>query len=60
MAEAIVNDRLSETWEAVSVNALPTGYVHPKVISILAEYDIQHLRTITHDGKNITGRYQAN
>jgi arsenate reductase len=42
MAEAIVNARLSETWEAVSAGTRPAGYVHPKVLAALAEIGIQH------------------
>lgn len=42
MAEAIVNYRLGETWEAFSAGTKPTGYVHPKALAALAEIDIQH------------------
>jgi len=42
MAEAIVNVRLGETWEAVSAGIKPTGYVHPKALAALAEIGIQH------------------
>ena len=42
MAEAIVNTRLSEKWEAVSAGTKPTGYVHPKAIQALTEIGIQH------------------
>lgn len=42
MAEAIVNYRLGETWEAVSAGTKPAGYVHPKVLEALAEISIQH------------------
>jgi arsenate reductase len=42
MAEAIVNDRLGNTWEAVSAGTKPTGTVHPKALTVLAEIDIQH------------------
>ncbi len=30
MAEAIVNARLGDEWEAVSAGTKPAGYVHPK------------------------------
>ncbi len=43
MAEAIVNARLGDTWEAVSAGIRPTGYVHPKALAALAEIGIQHL-----------------
>jgi arsenate reductase (thioredoxin) len=42
MAEAIVNDRLGNEWEAFSAGAKPTGSVHPKALSVLAEIGIQH------------------
>jgi arsenate reductase (thioredoxin) len=42
MAEAIVNARLSDTWEAVSAGTKPTGFVHPKALAALAEIGIQH------------------
>ena len=37
MAEAIVNARLSEEWEAVSAGTIPAGYVHPKALAALQE-----------------------
>lgn len=42
MAEAIVNARLGDTWEAVSAGTRPTGSVHPKALAALAELGIQH------------------
>ena len=42
MAEAIVNARLGEEWEAVSAGTKPAGYVHPKALIALAEIGIQH------------------
>jgi arsenate reductase len=42
MAEAIVNARLSETWEAVSAGTKPAGFVHPKALAALAEIGIEH------------------
>ncbi len=42
MAEAIVNARLGDTWEAVSAGTKPAGYVHPKALAVLAEIGIQH------------------
>ena len=42
MAEAIINDRLDDSWEAVSAGTKPSGYVHPKVITVLAEFGIEH------------------
>jgi arsenate reductase len=42
MAEAIVNARLGDEWEAVSAGTKPAGYVHPKAITALAEIGIQH------------------
>jgi arsenate reductase (thioredoxin) len=42
MAEAIVNARLGEIWEAFSAGTKPAGYVHPKALAALAEIGIQH------------------
>jgi arsenate reductase len=42
MAEAIVNARLADTWQASSAGSRPTGFVHPKTIQVLAEIGIQH------------------
>lgn len=42
MAEAIVNARLGEAWQAVSAGTRPAGYVHPKAIAALSEIGIKH------------------
>ena len=42
LAEAIVNARLGDTWEAVSAGTKPAGFVHPKALAALAEIGIQH------------------
>jgi arsenate reductase len=42
MAEAIVNDRLGDEWEAVSAGTKPAGYVHPKALQVLREIGIDH------------------
>lgn len=42
MAEAIVNARLGEIWEAVSAGTKPAGYVHPRAIQVLSEIGIEH------------------
>jgi arsenate reductase len=42
LAEAIVNARLGETWQAVSAGTQPAGYVHPKALQALAEISIEH------------------
>ncbi len=42
MAEAIVNARLGDRWQAFSAGIEPTGYVHPKALAALAEIGIQH------------------
>jgi arsenate reductase len=42
MAEAIVNARMADEWEAVSAGTKPAGYVHPKALAALAEIGIQH------------------
>jgi arsenate reductase (thioredoxin) len=42
MAEAIVNARLGESWQAVSAGTKPAGFVHPKALAALSEMGIQH------------------
>jgi arsenate reductase len=42
LAEAIVNARLGDAWEADSAGTQPAGYVHPKALAALAEIGIQH------------------
>ncbi len=42
MAEAIVNARLGDEWEAVSAGTKPVGFVHPKAVAALQEIGIQH------------------
>jgi arsenate reductase (thioredoxin) len=42
MAEAIVNARLGDKWEAVSAGTKPAGYVHSKALEVLREIGIQH------------------
>ena len=42
MAEAIVNSRYADQWQAFSAGTKPAGYVHPKAIQALAEIGITH------------------
>ena len=42
MAEAIINARLGDQWEAVSAGTKPAGYIHPKALRALSEIGIQH------------------
>jgi arsenate reductase len=42
MAEAIVNARIGDRWQAVSAGTKPAGYVHPKALTALSEIGIQH------------------
>jgi arsenate reductase len=42
MAEAIVNARLGDEWQAVSAGVQPAGYVHPLAQRALAEMGIAH------------------
>jgi arsenate reductase len=43
MAEAIVNARLGEEWQAYSAGTKPTVYVHPGALQALAEIGIAHV-----------------
>jgi arsenate reductase (thioredoxin) len=42
MAEALVNSRLGDEWQAVSAGTEPAGYVHPMALRALAEMGIDH------------------
>jgi len=42
MAEAIVNHRLEDRWEAVSAGTRPAGSVHPLAVRVLEEIGIIH------------------
>jgi arsenate reductase len=42
MAEAIVNARLGDRWEAFSAGSHPAGYVHPLALEVLSELGIDH------------------
>lgn len=42
MAEAIVNARYGDRWQAYSAGTVPSGYVHPLAIRALAEIGIAH------------------
>lgn len=42
MAEAIVNARFEEKWQAVSAGTKPAGFVHPLALRALAEIGIHH------------------
>ena len=42
IAEAIVNVRMGESWQAVSAGTKPVGYIHPKALEALSEIGIQH------------------
>ena len=42
LAEAIMNDRYPDIWQAYSAGTYPTGYVHPNAIEVLEEIGIHH------------------
>jgi arsenate reductase len=42
MAEAIVNARLGDRWQAFSAGTHPQGYVHPLALRALEEIGIHH------------------
>ena len=42
IAEALVNARMGDTWQAFSAGTQPAGYVHPKALQALSEIGIQH------------------
>ena len=50
IAEAIVNEKLGEIWQAFSAGTKPTGYVHPLATQVLQEIGINQ----TGKSKNIS------
>jgi arsenate reductase len=42
LAEALVNSRLADEWQAFSAGSRPAGFVHPAALQVLAEIGIQH------------------
>ena len=42
LAEALVNSRLADRWQAFSAGSHPAGYVHPLAIKALSEIGIDH------------------
>lgn len=42
MAEALINHKLDDTWQAMSAGTEPSGYVHPMAIRALEEIGIDH------------------
>jgi arsenate reductase len=42
MAEAIVNTRMGDPWEAFSAGSHPSGFVHPLSRIVLSEIGIDH------------------
>ncbi|MCB2179776.1 arsenate reductase ArsC [bacterium] len=50
MAEALINEKLGDTWQAMSAGTEPSGYVHPKAIQALSEIGIQHAGVSKHIG----------
>ena len=43
LAEALVNQALSEDWQAFSAGTQPAGYVHPLALRVLSEIGITHV-----------------
>lgn len=42
MAEAIVNARMGDMWQAFSAGTHPAGFVHPLALQVLEEIGIHH------------------
>ena len=42
IAEALVNTRLGDRWQAYSAGTKPAGYVHPMALQVLEEIGIEH------------------
>lgn len=48
MAEAVINARQGERWEALSAGTHPADQVHPKALQALREIGIDHAGTPKH------------
>ena len=48
IAEAVVNAKCGNEWEADSAGTHPTGYVHPYATHVLAEIGIRHIGRSKH------------
>ena len=42
MAEALINARMGDKWQAFSAGTEPAGYVHSKAFQVLAEIGLEH------------------
>lgn len=42
IAEALINQHLSDRWQAFSAGTQPSGYVHPLALRVLEEIGIRH------------------
>jgi arsenate reductase (thioredoxin) len=42
LAEALINARLGDRWQASSAGTIPAEYVHPFALKVLSEIGIQH------------------
>lgn len=42
IAEAVVNAKYGDRWQAFSAGTKPAGYVHPMAVKVLAEIGIHH------------------
>lgn len=42
MAEALINNKLTNSWQAFSAGTKPAGFVHPLALKVLEEIGIRH------------------
>lgn len=48
MAEALINDRLSDTWTAYSAGTEPTGHINSRALKVLSEEGIEYVGKSKH------------
>lgn len=48
IAEALINDRMPDTWEAYSAGTEPTGYINSWALKVLREEGIEHVGKSKH------------
>lgn len=57
MAEALINARLGEHYQAFSAGTKPSGYIHPKAVQAMAELGIDLSRNTSKSTEIFRGEY---
>ncbi len=57
MAEAVVNARMGDRWQAYSAGVAPTGAVNPNALRVLSEIGIEHQGESKHVNRFINDNF---